>query len=821
MTSSVNPTLGDSDLLGAWGQQRDQGAFAALCQRHAGLVVAACRRLCAPDPDEAAQAVFIILARKPGSVADPDRLAGWLLGTARRVVANQRRAAERRQRYEQEVAVESQRRQAAAPTDWSEARPLLDEALSRLSPARREALARFYLEGKSQAVVAAELGCSIDAVKNRIHEGLDQLRTVFAKRGVALGAAVLASGLASEAAAADPVLGHACSQAALSPAGPSAALAHGVQTAMFIKSATLAACACVLTGTLVTTAFMWGAEGPPRQVSSATTTAVVCDVVASPVLEDIARQGGPRTLVFPGQPELLIPPADRERPLEGKILIERVAAYAGLQVDWSRDGSYAVLHLPAADEVIAQVRKDLNASEAPLRLAAANRAGWLSDVRVIAMLFSAAQDPDARVADRARTGLRRLGWDLVLAVTPNATPLMLADLRSPDPRIRQGAMAGLTMLPEAQALPLLEQALGDADLEVRRAACNSLGLLGGTNAFARLESLLAGPDADLQLKAMEPLARCGDGPTIARLSSRCAGLDVEQRRRMAYWFGREGGIQANRLIERMLADPEAKVRWWTMDGLGHARRRARPELIPALERELATPDPEMRRLAVWALGSVADGRGLELLEQAIQGPDDRIRGTAANALRRAGGASAMPLLERLLRHQDKAVAHGAMKALGNVGNDRACALIEQALGSEDHLMFASALMALGRVGGPRAGTLLAGCLNPPKDEQGLCLQLLGRVGNASHAALLLPALANPSSHWRRCAAEALLRIGGEQARFAVLRRLAVEPDDFCAGGMVAALQEDAHGDSDLLAQIAIAYPSAAPVAPPAPQPRGF
>jgi hypothetical protein len=39
--------------------------------------------------------------------------------------------------------------------------------------------------------------------------------------------------------------------------------------------------------------------------------------------------------------------------------------------------------------------------------------------------------------------------------------------------------------------------------------------------------------------------------------------------------------------------------------------------------------------------------------------------------------------------------------------------------------------------------------------------------------------------------------------------------------MVAALQEDAHGDSDLLAQIAIAYPSAAPVAPPAPQPRGF
>ncbi len=245
----MDSTACDRALLNAWRQHRDQESFRTLCQRHAGLVLAACRRLRSPDADEAAQAVFIMLARKPQSVADPDRLAGWLLGTARGVVANQQRAARRRQRYEQEAAMEAERNQATHSTDWSDARPLLDEALSRLSPARREAVARFYLEGKPQAVVAAELGCSVEAVKNRIHEGLEQLRAVFAKRGVALGAAALASGLASEAAAVEPAVGLACSQAALFPAGPSAALAHGVQTAMFIKSATVAACLATIRNT--------------------------------------------------------------------------------------------------------------------------------------------------------------------------------------------------------------------------------------------------------------------------------------------------------------------------------------------------------------------------------------------------------------------------------------------------------------------------------------------------------------------------------------------------------------------------------------------
>jgi hypothetical protein len=58
----------DQCLLQAWQARGDELAFHALCQRHAALVAAGCQRLGSPDADEAAQAVFMLLARQAGSV---------------------------------------------------------------------------------------------------------------------------------------------------------------------------------------------------------------------------------------------------------------------------------------------------------------------------------------------------------------------------------------------------------------------------------------------------------------------------------------------------------------------------------------------------------------------------------------------------------------------------------------------------------------------------------------------------------------------------------------------------------------------------------
>ncbi len=266
----MTSTPDDAQLLAAWHSRRDAEAFRMVCDRHLGLVEAVCRRLGSPDVAEAIQAVFLVLARRSDAVSGAS-LGGWLTITAQRVARDQRRAAARRQRHEQEAAVEHARQRApdlTAPL-WAEAREHLDAALASLSPGRREAVLRFYLEGKQQVQVAAELGCSEDAVKTRVHVGLEHLRVFFARKGIALGAVALASGLASEATASEPALVATCVQTVLTPATApgAAALAHGVVTAMIIKTATLIAAGLVLAGSCVTAALVAGAKPAPAPVA--------------------------------------------------------------------------------------------------------------------------------------------------------------------------------------------------------------------------------------------------------------------------------------------------------------------------------------------------------------------------------------------------------------------------------------------------------------------------------------------------------------------------------------------------------------------------
>jgi hypothetical protein len=118
-------------------------------------------------------------------------------------------------------------------------------------------------------------------VKIRVHEGLEGLRKFFARKGIALGAVALASGLASEATASEPTLVATCVQTVLTPgAAPgAAALAHGVITVMIIKTATLAATGLVLVGSCLTAALVVGAEPVPP----------VTQPVTQPVMQPVTQ----------------------------------------------------------------------------------------------------------------------------------------------------------------------------------------------------------------------------------------------------------------------------------------------------------------------------------------------------------------------------------------------------------------------------------------------------------------------------------------------------------------------------------------------------
>src|SRR5450631_3682710 len=98
-------TSDDMALVRDFASGNSQTAFAALVERHINLVYSvALRQLRDPSlAEEITQAVFIILARKAGSLGDQTILPGWLCRTARHVSANARTIERRRRQREQEA----------------------------------------------------------------------------------------------------------------------------------------------------------------------------------------------------------------------------------------------------------------------------------------------------------------------------------------------------------------------------------------------------------------------------------------------------------------------------------------------------------------------------------------------------------------------------------------------------------------------------------------------------------------------------------------------------------------------------------------------
>ena len=128
----------------------------------------ALRRARRPDAEEAVAETFLVAWRRLDEM--PGDAKPWLLGVARRVLANQRRAAGRREALRARVA-EARERDSEPGR-----RPPVIEALGRLSTGDRELLVLVAWDGLSNREVAVVLGCSAAAAKVRLHRARHRLR---------------------------------------------------------------------------------------------------------------------------------------------------------------------------------------------------------------------------------------------------------------------------------------------------------------------------------------------------------------------------------------------------------------------------------------------------------------------------------------------------------------------------------------------------------------------------------------------------------------------------------------------------------------------
>jgi RNA polymerase sigma-70 factor (ECF subfamily) len=236
-------SLADKQLLSRFFRRRDDAAFTALVQRHGPLVYRVCRRVLpdANDAEDAFQATFLVLVRKGDSLKQPERLACWLYGvavrTARKIkVRSAIRSKHEREAHPMPVSADVDR------LTLQELQAVLDEEIGKLPEKYALPLTLCYLEGKTNAQAAAQLGWPEGSISRRLSRARELLRSRLVRRGLAMSAALIAAVFARSAEAAPPadLLAHTASAGNL--------LLRGVPLEELVSKQTAAVVQDVLSG---------------------------------------------------------------------------------------------------------------------------------------------------------------------------------------------------------------------------------------------------------------------------------------------------------------------------------------------------------------------------------------------------------------------------------------------------------------------------------------------------------------------------------------------------------------------------------------------
>jgi RNA polymerase sigma factor (sigma-70 family) len=188
---SLPAGLSDGVLLQRFVINREQAAFGALVQRYGGMVLGVCQKVLGDfhAAQDASQATFMVLARKAGMLDRTTPLGGWLYKVAYHL-ALRSRAVAARQRLGEKLAADEQPTATIDPgpasVDQREIHQVLREELQRLPEKYRAPLTLCYVDGRSHADAAQEIGLPRGSMAKRVGEGLERLRERLLHRGFAL-----------------------------------------------------------------------------------------------------------------------------------------------------------------------------------------------------------------------------------------------------------------------------------------------------------------------------------------------------------------------------------------------------------------------------------------------------------------------------------------------------------------------------------------------------------------------------------------------------------------------------------------------------------
>jgi RNA polymerase sigma factor (sigma-70 family) len=208
-------------LLAEYATNGSEAAFREIVSRYLDFVYSTALRLVDGNmqlAEDVTQMVFISLARHARSLSSAVMLGGWLHQRAFHLATKAARSERRRQIRERE-AMAMNNLHDDSNAQWRAVAPILDEAITQLTPADRTAILLRFFERRDFRSVGQALGSHEDAARMRVSRAVEKLHALLKARGATLSTTTLAGVLAAEAVvAAPPALGVATVSAALASA---------------------------------------------------------------------------------------------------------------------------------------------------------------------------------------------------------------------------------------------------------------------------------------------------------------------------------------------------------------------------------------------------------------------------------------------------------------------------------------------------------------------------------------------------------------------------------------------------------------------------
>ena len=243
-------------------------------------------------------------------------------------------------------------------------------------------------------------------------------------------------------------------------------------------------------------------------------------------------------------------------------------------------------------------------------------------------------------------------------------------------------------------LAALHKALRDKQPAVRRAAVAALEDCGDATAEADLKRLLAA-DADNGVRravvalfaAEKTAAAVADLATIAANPARSDPLRTEAVRAIAAI----GSPAAFDQLVALVADNKSSPDLITvgLETLGQLKNRG---AFPAIEKRLASHEPQVRAAAVAALGSVSGQGAVPQLVRVLNDRDPSVRIAALQALSLLKAPSAVPAMVAAAANAD--VRFEAMQALAAMPDRQALAIYLQGVVEKNQSLREASLKAL-------------------------------------------------------------------------------------------------------------------------------